>query len=100
MNNSLIAVFSQTLIPKLSSDGKTGGRVLAQEVMVVTPAIANLVREGKSAQIYSAIQTGGNSKMQTLESSLKDLYISRQASYEDILTKTSRPEELKRLIGA
>ena len=99
LSNSLIAVFSQTLVPKISYDGQKKGRVLAQEIMIVTPAIANLVREGKSAQIYSSIQTGGASKMQTLETSLRDIYNNRLASFEDVLAKTSRPDELKRMVG-
>ena len=47
---------------------------MAQEIMVITPAIANLIREGKTAQIYSAIQTGGKLGMQTLEKVLADQY--------------------------
>ena len=99
LSNSLIAVFSQTLIPKLSIEGKKDGRVLAQEIMMVTPAVSNLIREGKTAQIYSAIQTGGNQKMQTLEASLKDLYQRKLISYQDALSKTTRPEDLKRMMG-
>ena len=50
--NSLVAVFSQTLLPKRQPDGTRKGRVMAQEIMVVTPAVANLIREAKAAQIY------------------------------------------------
>ncbi|OGI18610.1 MAG: twitching motility protein PilT [Candidatus Melainabacteria bacterium RIFOXYA12_FULL_32_12] len=99
LSNSLIAVFSQTLIPKVQPDGQKKGRALAQEIMVVTPAIANLIREGKTAQIYSAIQTGGMHKMQTLESSLKELYQKNLITQEDAIAKTSRPEDFKRMIG-
>jgi len=98
LSNSLIGVFSQTLLPKVNPDGTKKGRVLAQEVMVVTPAISNLIREGKATQIYSSIQTGGQYKMQTLEASLRDLYVKRLATYEDVLSKSSRPEDLKRMI--
>jgi twitching motility protein PilT len=100
LSNSLVAVFTQTLLPKLSSDGTKSGRIMAQEVMIVTPAIANLVREGKTAQIYSAIQTGGNYKMQTLEMALRELYVNNLVTYEDAMTKTSRPDDLKRMIGS
>jgi len=100
LSSSLVAVFSQTLIPKLAPDGKKAGRVLAQEIMIVTPAIANMVREGKTAQIYSAIQTGGNQYMQTLETALKNLYNKRLITYEDALAKTSRPDDLKRLLNS
>ncbi len=99
LSNSLVAVFSQTLVPKLDPNGQKKGRALAQEIMVVTPAIANLIREGKTAQIYSAIQTGGAQKMQTLENTLRDLYQKKLITYEDALSKTSRPEDLKRMLG-
>lgn len=100
LSSSLVAVFSQTLCPKLSSDGTKNGRIMAQEIMVVTPAISNLVREGKTAQIYSAIQTGGNYKMMTLEMALKDLYTQNLITYEDAMSKTSKPDDLKRMIGS
>ena len=54
--NSLVAVFAQTLLPKVQPDGTKKGRVMAQEIMLVIPAIANLIRESKAAQIYSTIQ--------------------------------------------
>jgi len=100
LSNSLIAVFSQTLLPKTNPEGKRTGRILAQEIMIVTPAIANMIREGKTAQIYSAIQTGGPQQMQTLETALKDLYARKYISYEDAMAKTSRPDDLKRLLGS
>ncbi|MEW5820162.1 MAG: type IV pilus twitching motility protein PilT [Cyanobacteriota bacterium] len=100
LSNSLVAVFSQTLLPKLSPDGTKDGRIMAQEIMIVTPAISNLVREGKTAQIYSAIQTGGNYKMQTLEMALRELYVQNLITYEDAMSKTSRPDDLKRMIGS
>jgi twitching motility protein PilT len=98
LSNSLIGVFSQTLIPMVSVDGGKKGRALAQEIMIVTPAISNLIREGKATQIYSSIQTGSTYKMQTLESSLKDLYMKKLISYEDAISKSSRTEDLKRMI--
>ena len=100
LSSSLVAVFSQTLCPKLSPDGTKNGRIMAQEIMVVTPAISNLVREGKTAQIYSAIQTGGNYKIMTLEMALKDLYTQNLITYEDAMSKTSKPDDLKRMIGS
>jgi twitching motility protein PilT len=100
ISNSLVAVLSQTLLPKISSDAKGKGRVMALEVLINTPAIANLIREGKTAQIYSAIQTGQKFGMQTLETCLKDLYFNKLVSYEDAISKTSRPEDLIRMIGA
>jgi len=58
-----------------------------------------MIREGKTAQIYGAIQTGGRLSMQTLEMALGDLYKNKVISFEAAMSKTSRPEELQRLIG-
>jgi twitching motility protein PilT len=99
LSNSLIAVFSQTLVPKKSPKPGEFGRILAQEIMVVTPAIANLIREGKIAQIYSAIQTGMKLGMQTLELSLSNLVRSGQVSFEVAMTKSAKPDELQRILA-
>ena len=69
LSESLQAVISQTLLK--TKDG--AGRVAAHEIMVATPAIRNLIRESKIAQMYSAIQTGSNVGMQTLDQNLTDL---------------------------
>jgi len=66
--------------------------------MVITPAIANLIREGKTAQIYSSIQTGAQYNMVTMEACLKELYQKGLIALEDALSRTTRPEDLKRLI--
>ncbi len=68
LSESLRAVISQTLIKKIG-----GGRVAAHEIMIGTPAIRNLIREDKVAQMYSAIQTGQQYGMQTLDQCLQDL---------------------------
>jgi len=68
LSESLRAVISQTLLKKIS-----GGRVAAHEIMLGTPAIRNLIRENKVAQMYSAIQTGQAQGMQTLDQNLKNL---------------------------
>jgi twitching motility protein PilT len=68
LSESLQAVISQTLLKKVG-----GGRIAAHEIMLATPAIRNLIREGKVAQMYSAIQTGRQYGMQTLDQSLKSL---------------------------
>ncbi|MDO8329778.1 MAG: type IV pilus twitching motility protein PilT [Fluviicoccus sp.] len=68
LSESLQAVISQTLLKK-----NGGGRVAAHEIMLGTPAIRNLIRENKVAQMYSAIQTGGSLGMQTLDQALKNL---------------------------
>ena len=68
LSESLRAVISQTLLKK-----KGGGRVAAHEIMIGTPAIRNLIRENKIAQMYSAIQTGQSYGMQTLDQNLKQI---------------------------
>jgi len=67
LSESLQAVISQTLLKKVG-----GGRIAAHEIMVGTPAIRNLIREAKVAQMYSAIQTGRKEGMQTLDQNLKE----------------------------
>ena len=68
LSESLRAVISQTLLKKIG-----GGRIAAHEIMIGTAAIRNLIREGKIAQMYSAIQTGQALGMQTLDQCLQDL---------------------------
>ncbi|MGF1576815.1 MAG: type IV pilus twitching motility protein PilT [Cyanophyceae cyanobacterium] len=99
LSNSLRAVFSQTLAPRFNAKPGQFNRVLIQEIMIVTPAISNLIREGKTAQIYSAIQTGSKMGMRTLERRLADLFDEGMISFDVAMSKTSRPEELQRLIG-
>lgn len=99
LSNSLVAVFAQTLLQKLQPDGTKKGRIMAQEIMLVTPAIANLIREAKAAQIYSTIQMNQGMGMQTLEMALKDLYLRKQISLEDALSRCSHPEDFKRGIN-
>jgi len=81
LSESLQAVISQVLLKKIG-----GGRVAAHEIMIATPAIRNLIREDKIAQMYSAIQTGANIGMQTMDQSLRNLLqkgvISRQSAKE------------------
>jgi twitching motility protein PilT len=69
LSESLRAVISQTLLK--TKDGS--GRVAAHEIMIGTPAIRNLIRENKVAQMYSAIQTGAQQGMQTLDQNLQEL---------------------------
>jgi len=91
----LEGVISQTLVPTL--DGK--GRVCAMEIMVGTLAIRNLVREGRSHQIMSAIQSGGGVGMVSLDASLKSLVMAKKVSLEEALLKAANVDELKRLLG-
>ena len=99
LSSSLLAVFSQTLCRTTQPMAGSMGRVLALEVMVNTPACANLIREGKTAQLYSLIQTGAQYGMQTLERSLANLVQDNRITAEEAMMKTIRPEELSRLLG-
>ncbi|WP_455385884.1 type IV pilus twitching motility protein PilT [Acidihalobacter prosperus] len=89
LSESLRAVISQTLLKKIG-----GGRVAAHEIMIGTPAIRNLIRESKIAQMYSAIQTGHALGMQTLDQSLKDLLQKGLISKEDARRKATNPDSL------
>jgi twitching motility protein PilT len=99
LSSSLLAVFTQTLCKSSKAKGGAFGRVMAQEIMVNTPAISNLIREGKTAQLYSQIQTGAALGMQTLERALANLVIQGQVSREEAGLRTTRPEELERLLS-
>lgn len=99
LSSSLLAVFSQTLCKRVRPTPGQFGRVMAQEIMINTPAIANLIREGKTAQIYSQIQTGAKEGMFTLERSLANLVQEEAISQAEAILKTTRPEELERLMN-
>ena len=99
LSNSLIAVFSQTLAKKKNPKPGEFGRVMAQEIMIVTPAIANLVREGKASQVYSALQTGGKLGMQTMEQALANLVKTGVIDIEEAIGKSGKPDELQRLVA-
>jgi twitching motility protein PilT len=98
LSGSLLAVFSQTLCRRTTTPAGQFGRVMAQEIMVNNPGIANLIREAKTAQLYSQIQTGAQTGMQTLERALANLVASGQVSRNEAMMKTTRPEELERLL--
>ena len=87
LSESLQAVISQTLLKKIG-----GGRVAAHEIMIGTPAIRNLIREDKVAQMYSAIQTGGALGMQTLDACLKTLVSKGLVSRDSAREKAKSPE--------
>lgn len=82
LSESLRAVIAQTLLKKIG-----GGRVAAHEIMIGTPAIRNLIREDKVAQMYSAIQTGQGIGMQTLDQCLQDLVARGVVSKQDAKMK-------------
>jgi twitching motility protein PilT len=99
LSNSLLAVFSQNLVKKKAPKPGEFGRAMVKEIMIITPAIANLIREGKAPQIYSSIQTGAKLGMQTMEQALASLVVSGTISLEEGLSKSARPDELQRLVG-
>ncbi len=92
---ALQGIVTQQLLPTL--DGS--GRVAACEVLVPTPAIRNLIREGKTHQIYSSLQTGSNMGMQTMDTALAQLVRSGQISAKLAESRSTTPEELRRLLG-
>ncbi|NJL00879.1 MAG: type IV pilus twitching motility protein PilT [Spirulinaceae cyanobacterium RM2_2_10] len=100
LSQSLLAVFSQCLVSKKNPKPGEFGRCMAQEIMIVTPAIANLIRDAKTQMIYSAIQTGMKMGMKTMEQALADLVKTGTITFEDGMAKSGRPEELQRLVGA
>jgi twitching motility protein PilT len=87
LSESLQAVISQTLLKKVG-----GGRVAAHEIMIGTPAIRNLIREDKVAQMYSSIQTGGSLGMQTLDACLKTLVAKGLVTRDSAREKSKTPE--------
>jgi twitching motility protein PilT len=92
---ALQGIVTQQLLP--NADGS--GRVVAAEVLVPTPAVRNLIREGKTHQIYSAIQTSGSVGMQTMDSHLAQLVRMGKITRSLAEQRAAVPEELKRLLG-
>jgi twitching motility protein PilT len=93
---SLEGVFSQRLMPLAGGRG----RALACEIMLATPAIRALVREGKGHQIYSHIQTGGRLGMRTMATSLAELVKTGKVRQEDAEKSLSEPSELRAMLRA
>jgi twitching motility protein PilT len=91
---ALQGIVTQQLLPTANGQG----RVCACEVLVPTPAVRNLIREGKTHQLYSALQTGGSHGMQTMDAALADLVRGGAITRELAESRSSTPEELKRLL--
>ncbi len=92
---ALQGVVSQTLCK--TADGR--GRAVATEVLVATPAIRNLIREGKTHQIYSALQAGAKHGMHTMDQHLAELVKAGRITYENAIEKCSTVEDFNRLVG-
>jgi twitching motility protein PilT len=92
---SLQGIVTQQLLP--TADGRA--RVAACEVLVPTPGVRNLIREGKTHQIYSALQTGGSHGMQTMDAALVDLVRRGAITMELAERRSSTPDELRRLMS-
>jgi twitching motility protein PilT len=92
---SLQGIVTQQLV----SMGPGKGRKVAAEVLVATPAVRNLIREGKTHQIYSAMQAGGKYGMQTMDQSIADMVKKDGLPMDIAIERCSNPEDLKRLIG-
>ncbi|MEO0232726.1 MAG: type IV pilus twitching motility protein PilT [candidate division WOR-3 bacterium] len=89
----ILGIITQALLPKIG-----GGRVLACEVLVATPAVKAMIRDNKVHQIYSLMQAGQKYGMQTMNQSLYKLYMQRKITLETALSFSRDPEELERMI--
>jgi twitching motility protein PilT len=94
LSTSLIGVLAQTLLPRIG-----GGRVAAFESLVVTSAVANLIRENKTFRINSAIQTGGKYGMFLMDECLYRLWMEEKVEVDDILAKAHDPDALAKKIA-
>ena len=92
---TLQGIIAQQLLPR--RDGK--GRVAAMEILVATHAIRNLIREGKTHQILSSLQTGAKSGMQAMDMALRDLYRSRLVTYDVAMAHATDADTFQRLVG-
>ncbi len=90
----LQGVVTQELIP-----APKGGRVMASEVLVCTPAIKSAIREGKVHQVYGMMQAGQKYGMKTMNQSLYELYVNRQISLDDAMSRSRDSQELQHMIG-
>lgn len=94
LSMSLQGIISQQLLPRVGAPG----RVAVVEIMVANPAIRNLIREGKTPQIYSIMQTGAQLGMQTMDGALRALYLQGTISYEEALAHAADLDNLSRML--
>lgn len=93
--SSIQGIMTQQLLPRVGGEG----RVVACEILIPTPAVRNLIREGKTHQIYTVMQTGAKYGMQTMDWALADLVRRRLITRETAEARSSNPEDLNRLIA-
>jgi len=93
--NNIQAIISQQLMPRASGPG----RVPATEIMVATPAIRNLIRENKTHQIPSMIQTSAQFGMMSMDQCLRDLYMKGHVKLEEVMSRALNVDELKKMIN-
>ena len=91
-------VLQAVLCQQLLSHASGAGRILACETLIVNSAIRNLIREAKVEQIQVAIQTGGKIGMQTMNQSLADLYFKQKITFQEAMSHSTDPEDLRRLM--
>lgn len=103
LSNTIEAIISQRLLPrkreKTLSDGMIRGRAVALEILIATPAVRNLIREGKVHMIPNAIQTGSQLGMVSMDQSLLNLYKAGEISWEDFINNVTNREEMMRMVG-
>ncbi len=93
LSNILMAICSQRLVPAIG-----GGRIAAAEILIATPAVRNIIREGKTHQLEAVIQTGGEYGMQSMDKTLAGLVHAGSVSYEEARNVAVDLEELDRLM--
>jgi twitching motility protein PilT len=94
LSNNLVAVLTQQLLVRATGSG----RICAQEIMIASPAIRNLIREAKAHQINSIIQTSAHLGMKTMDQCLRDLYNKGTITYQNALDRAMNVEELKKMM--
>jgi twitching motility protein PilT len=92
---SLQAVVTQQLVPLVGGTGRT----VATEILVATPAVRNLIREGKVHQIYSSMQAGGRFGMRSMDQSLAELVKTGKISFDVAVERAANADDLRRLLG-
>ncbi len=95
LSNNIVAIIAQQLLPRSSGPG----RIPANEIMVASPAIRNLIRENKTHQIPSIIQTSAASNMVSMDQCLRDLYMKGLITLDEALARCMNVEELKKMIN-